>query len=115
MTTRTGRPLSRSRATPSGAASTQIAVTSLAPRSTSRPIVCCIEPPVASIGSSTKTGRPASESGSDSMYGIGWWVSSLRAMPTNPVCASGMSACAASTIPSPARSTGTSSGGLASR
>ena len=100
---------------PSGAASTQIAVTSLAPRPTSRPIVCAIEPPVASMGSSANTGRPARDSGSDSMYGIGWWVSSLRAMPTKPVWASGMSACAASTIPSPARSTGTSSGGFASR
>ena len=68
--------------------------------------MCAIEPPVASIGSRANTGRPASDSGSDSMYGIGWWVSSLRAMPTNPVWASGMSACAASTMPSPARTTG---------
>ena len=78
-------------------------------------MVCTIEPPVASIGSSTNTGRPARESGSDSMYGFGWWVSSSRATPTNPICDSGMNACAASTMPSPARSTGTSSGGLASR
>ena len=49
------------------------------------------------------------------MYGTGWWVSSSRATPTKPICASGISACAASTMPSPARSTGTSSGGLASR
>ena len=68
---------------------------------------------MASIGSSTNTGRPSSESGSDTMYGVGSWVSSSRATPTNPICDSGMNACAASTIPSPARSTGTSSGGCA--
>ena len=39
----------------------------------------------------------------------------LRAIPMKPVWASGMSACAASTMPSPARSTGTSSGGSANR
>jgi len=47
--------------------STQIDVTSVAPRSVSSRIVCAIEPPVASIGSSTNTGRPSSVSGSDSM------------------------------------------------
>ena len=35
------------------------------------------------------------------------------AIPTNPTCDSGTNACAASTMPSPARSTGTSSGGCA--
>ena len=78
-------------------------------------MVCTIDPPVASIGSSTNTGRPASDSGSDSMYGVGWSVSSSRASPTKPICDSGISACAGSAMPSPARSTGTSSGGLASR
>ena len=68
---------------------------------------------MASIGSSTKTGRPAREPGSDTMYGVGWWVASSRATPTNPICDSGTNVCAASTMPSPARSTGTSSGGCA--
>ncbi len=98
---------------PSGAATAHTAVTSSAPRSASSSIVWTIEPPVASIGSSTNTGRPASDSGSDTMYVTAWWVSSSRAMPTNPTCDSGTNACAASTIPSPARSTGTSSGGCA--
>ena len=39
VTTRTGSPLSSRCATPSGAASTQIAVTSVAPRSVSSRIV----------------------------------------------------------------------------
>ena len=37
--------------------------------------------PVASIGSTTITGRSASDSGSLLTYGSGWCVSSLRAMP----------------------------------
>jgi hypothetical protein len=49
------------------------------------------------------------------MYGVGSSVSSLRARPTNPICASGISLCAWSAMPSPARSTGTSSGGFASQ
>ena len=67
VTTRTGRPLSARRVMPSGAARTQIAVTSVVPRSVRSPMVCAIDPPVASMGSSTNTGRPASDSGSDSM------------------------------------------------
>ncbi|BBY22444.1 hypothetical protein MSTO_26490 [Mycobacterium stomatepiae] len=74
-----------------------------------------IEPPVASIGSSTITGRCLSLGGSDSMYGKGRWVSSSRATPTKPTSASGIAACASSIIPSPARNTGTSSGGSTSR
>ncbi|ODR07773.1 hypothetical protein AWC25_25085 [Mycobacterium sherrisii] len=74
-----------------------------------------IDPPVASIGSSTITGRWSNLSGSDSMYGNGWWVSSSRATPTKPTCASGIAAWASSIMPSPARNTGTSSGGLTSR
>nr|CRL70211.1 hypothetical protein CPGR_00411 [Mycolicibacter nonchromogenicus] len=53
--------------------------------------------------------------GSEVRYGTGWWVASLRATPTKPTSASGIRAWAASTIPSPARSTGTGSGGRASR
>lgn len=45
----------------------------------------------------------------------GRWVCSSRATPTKPTSASGSAACAGSTMPSPARSTGTSSGGLTSR
>ena len=78
-------------------------------------MVCTIDPPVASIGSSTYTRRPCSDSGSDSMYGVGSRVSSSRARPTKPICDSGMSECAWSAIPSPARSTGTSSGGFTRR
>ena len=78
-------------------------------------MVCTIDPPVASIGSSTYTGRSASDSGSDSMYGVGCSVCSSRASPTNPICDSGISACAWSAMPRPARSTGTSSGGSDSR
>ncbi|GAB1816650.1 hypothetical protein MUNTM_56940 [Mycobacterium sp. MUNTM1] len=78
-------------------------------------MACAIDPPVASMGSRTITGLPASLSGRASKYGTGRWVSSLRATPTKPTSASGMAACAASTMPNPARSTGTSSGGLAKR
>ena len=70
---------------------------------------------MAIIGSSTNTGRSERSSGSDSMYGVGCRVSSLRASPTKPIWASGISLCAWSAMPSPARSTGTSSGGLASQ
>ena len=90
VTTRTGSPLPRRCSMPSGAASTQIAVTSVGAALGEQPDGVAIDPPVASIGSSTNTGRPASDSGSDSMYGIGWWVSSSRAIPTNPICASGI-------------------------
>ncbi len=69
---------------------------------------------MASIGSSTITGRPTSDSGSDAMYGVGSWVCSSRASPTKPICDSGSRLNAASAMPRPARSTGTSSGGLAS-
>ena len=100
---------------PSGAHTTQTTVMSAARRACSSPTVCAIEPPVASIGSSTITGCVLKSSGRDSRYGVGSWVSSLRATPTNPTFASGISMCALSTIPSPARSTGTSSGGAASR
>ncbi|OBH51593.1 hypothetical protein A5686_12030 [Mycobacterium sp. E2479] len=77
--------------------------------------MCAIEPPVASMGSRISTGLPASLSGSASRYGTGRWVFSSRATPTNPASASGSAACAASSMPSPARSTGTSSGGLTKR
>ncbi|GAB4983975.1 hypothetical protein MAHJHV58_11630 [Mycobacterium avium subsp. hominissuis] len=88
---------------------------SVAPRRCNSPRVCTIEPPVASIGSSTITDLPASLSGSAAKYGTGRWVCSSRATPTKPTSASGSAACAGSTMPSPARSTGTSSGGLTSR
>ena len=68
------------------------------------------EPPVASIGSSTITCRPARLSGSLLTYGLGWWVSSSRATPMNPTSALGSRSWAACRKPSPARSTGTTTG-----
>ena len=55
-------------------------------------MVYTIEPPVASIGSSTSTGWVLRSSGSDARYGVGRWVVSSRATPTKPTRASGMSA-----------------------
>ena len=49
------------------------------------------------------------------MYARGSKVSSSRARPTKPIDDSGSSASAESAMPRPARSTGTISGGLASR
>jgi hypothetical protein len=49
------------------------------------------------------------------MYGVGNSVTSSRAKPTKPIRDSGISARAWSAMPSPARSTGTSNGGLAYR
>ena len=60
-----------SAAMPSGATTTQIAVMSTALRDCSSPMVCAIDPPVASIGSSTNTGWVLRSSGSDSRYGVG--------------------------------------------
>jgi hypothetical protein len=56
-------------AMPSGAATTQSTLISVAPRRCSRSMAYDIDPPVASIGSSTMTGRRLSFSGSASMYG----------------------------------------------
>ena len=101
---------------PSGAASAHTTVIgSGAPRSRSNSIVAINEPPVASIGSTTITGRPASDSGSLLTYGSGWWVSSLRAIPMKPMSAFGSSSWAAPTNPSPARRIGTTTGWLAMR
>ncbi len=75
---------------PSGAARAQTTVIgSGAPRASSSSTALINDPPVASIGSSTITGRPASDSGSLLTYGSGWWVSSLRAMPMKPMSAFG--------------------------
>ena len=52
--TRSGRPLSSSRWMPSGAASAHSTVIDVAPRAVSSPQQCTSEPPVASIGSSTR-------------------------------------------------------------
>ena len=87
----------------------------VAPRSVSSPQQCTSEPPVASIGSRTKTSRSTSDFGSEAMYASGWKVTSLRARPTKPICDSGSIPCAVSAMPRPARSTGTISGGAASR
>ena len=73
------------------------------------------EPPVASIGSTTITGRPASDSGSLLTYGLGANVSSSRLIPTNPTSASGSNSWAAWTNPSPARRIGTTTGWTARR
>ena len=55
------------RSIPSGAASTHTAMIGPAPRAASSRHACSSEPPVASIGSSTSTGRPASSAGTLSM------------------------------------------------
>ena len=73
------------------------------------------DPPVASIGSITITGRPASDSGSLLTYGLGWNVSSSRLIPMNPTSASGSSSWAACTKPRPARRIGTTTGCTARR
>ena len=77
--------------------------------------MCTSEPPVASIGSITITGRPASDSGSLLTYGLGWNVSSSREMPMKPTSAFGISSWAACTKPSPARRIGTTTGCTVSR
>ena len=56
-----------SRRIPSGAASTHTQVRGPAPRSARMRQLCSSEPPVASIGSSTSTGRPSSSSGTEFM------------------------------------------------
>ena len=86
-----------------------------ASRSISSSIVCTSDPPVASIGSTTITGRPASDSGSLLTYGFGANVSSSRLIPMNPTSAAGSSSWAACTNPSPARRIGTTTGCTASR
>ena len=49
--------------------------------------------------------------GTEFMYGSGWNVSSLRATPMNAVAVSGIRCRTAPSMPRPARSTGTTSGG----
>ena len=97
-------------ATPSGAPSRQIAVTSCAPRLKRKVIAAPSEPPVASIGSSTKHWRSLRSSGSRSAYVVGWKVSSSRTMPRNPTSAVGRSFTIPSSIPRPARRIGTTIG-----
>ena len=63
----------------------------------------------------TITGRPSSDSGSLLTYGLGWNVASSREMPMNPTSAFGSRSWAACTNPSPARSTGTTTGCTLSR
>ncbi|CNN21852.1 Uncharacterised protein [Mycobacterium tuberculosis] len=67
---------------------------SVAPRRSNSSMVYVIDPPVATIGSRTITGRSLRSSGSDSRYGTGRAVSSSRATPTNPTRDSGITACA---------------------
>ena len=55
VTSRAAGATRSSAATPSGAQTTHTTVMSIAPRPCNSPIVCVIEPPVASIGSSTMT------------------------------------------------------------
>ena len=101
---------------PSGAHSAHTTVIGVgASRSSSSSTVCTSEPPVASIGSTTITGRPASDSGSLLTYGFGANVSSSRLTPMNPTSASGSSSWAAWTNPSPARRIGTTTGCTARR
>jgi hypothetical protein len=66
VTRRSGSPDSVSRRTPSGAASTHTTVICSQPRSASSRQQCSNDPPVASIGSSTRTGLPDRSLGSDS-------------------------------------------------
>ena len=116
VTTCTDSPAVRSRSIPSGAQSAHTTmIGSGAPRSRSSSHVWTSDPPVASIGSTTITGRPASDSGSLLTYGLGANVSSSRLIPTNPTSASGSNSWAAWTNPSPARRIGTTTGWTASR
>ena len=109
-------PDSSIRRMPSGAARAHTTmIGSGAPRSVRILHVCNSEPPVASIGSITITGRPASDSGSLFTYGFGANVSSSRLMPMKPTSASGSSSWAACTNPSPARRIGTTTGCTARR
>src|SRR3954447_22268933 len=112
VNTRSGSPLPSSRRRPSGAASAHSTVIEVAPRPVSSPQQATSDPPVASIGSSTNTSRSTRDAGSEAMYASGWKVTSLRASPTKPIWDSGSIPWAVSAMPSPARSTGTISGGL---
>ena len=67
VNSRPARPLRSTAATPSGAASAHTTVMSVAPRLTSSWQQWMSDPPVASIGSSSSTERPASSSGSEDM------------------------------------------------
>ena len=102
---------------PSGAASAHTTVIGSGASRSAQQLASCArsEPPVASIGSITITGRPASDSGSLFTYGFGANVSSSRLMPMNPTSASGSSSWAACTNPSPARRIGTTTGCTARR
>ena len=79
-------------------------------------MVCAIDPPVASIGSSTITGLPRQVVGQRLQIRLGQ-VGFLVAGDADEshLRLRHAARCAASTMPSPARNTGTSSGGLASR
>ena len=99
----------------SGAQRAHTAVIGSASRSISSSIVCTSDPPVASIGSTTITGRPANDSGSLLTYGFGANVSSSRLIPMNPTSAAGSSSWAACTNPSPRRRIGTTTGCTARR
>jgi len=87
-----------------------MAVTAAAPRDTSIAITVSRVPPVASMGSSTNASRPVRSSGSRAAYVEATSVSSSRASPTNPTSALGSSRVMPSSMPIPARSTGTTRG-----
>ena len=81
-----------------------------APRSLSSWTVVTSVPPVASIGSSTKTSRPVRSAGSRFAYAVATRLVSSRTMPRKPTSAVGSSRVIPSSIPRPARRTGTTSG-----
>ena len=108
-------PVERKNSMPSGAAKTQAMVSGIgAPRSARSLQPWASDPPVASIGSSTKQVRPSRRDGSFATYSLGACVFSSRCTPTTAMSASGRSSIAAGNIPRPARKIGTSTGRLAS-
>ena len=95
---------------PSGAAKIQTAVISDAPRSIKKLKAATNVPPVANIGSSTKTWRPVRSSGKRLAYVLACKVFSSRTIPRNPTWAVGSNLTMPSNIPSPARRIGTTTG-----
>ena len=112
VTTRALRPLARNRLETSGAASTHTTMISAAPRSESSRTQCSSEPPVAIIGSSTIAyGRSGPRGSTRGRPGTGGLL--VTGQPDEAHLGLGQQAAAASAMPSPARNTGTSSGGSA--
>ena len=80
---------------------------SLTPRFFKAPIAILAEPPVASIGSTTKHSRSATSLGILQKYSWGSNVSSSRYIPMTPTLAEGIISITPLSIPIPARKIGT--------